>query len=668
MTALSPISSSSPFSANDYAQCVRFLSADMVEKAKSGHPGMPLGMADVVSMLWREFLVFDASNPTWPNRDRFVLSAGHGSALLYSLLYLTGFEDMTREQLENFRQLHSPTAGHPEYGFAAGVETTTGPLGQGFATAVGMALAEKMLHTEFDSLVSYKIYVVASDGDLMEGISQEALSLAGHLGLNNLIVLYDDNEITIDGKTSLSFSDETTRRFEASHWTVLSIDGHDETQIREALQKAQQADKPVLIRCQTTIGKGAPTKAGSSKTHGSPLGADELQAMREQGKWSHEPFIIPEPLLTAWRDIGKHHHQTRLTWEQRLSTHPAKEEFSRRQERRLPTSVSSCFEEIIGEFKKTRVAKATRQLSEAVLKKIAPLVPELIGGSADLMGSTNTHVESQKFVEPGNFGGQYIHYGVREHAMAAAMNGLSLSGLRPYGGTFLIFSDYLRPALRLSALMHQPVIYILTHDSIGLGEDGPTHQPIEHLTALRAMPNLNVFRPADAVEVAECWQVALEETRTPSVIALSRQSLPPVRTTDQSEENKCRQGGYVLKEASMGSEKRTVTLLSTGSELHLAKQVADELEKRGFSAAVVSMPCFRLFEQQPESYRQEVLGESKVRVAIEAGSSLGWYRYLRPQDVVCCIDEFGASAPAEDLFAYFGFTVGAIVDKVLKSL
>lgn len=659
-------STPAPYTTEDFAHCLRFLSADMVEKAKSGHPGMPLGMADVVSILWREFLVFDAATPLWPNRDRFILSAGHGSALLYSLLYLTGFDDMTQEELQNFRQLHSRTAGHPEYGLAAGIETTTGPLGQGFATAVGMALAEKILKNDFSSLIDYKIYVVASDGDLMEGISQEALSLAGHLKINNLIVLYDDNQITIDGSTNLSFSDNATQRFEASHWTVFSIDGHDEKQIRTALQKAQKADKPVLIRCNTVIAKGAPTKKGSSHAHGAPLGTEELHAMRESLGWSCAPFDIPEQLLTAWRHAGARHRETRVTWEKTLATHPLKDEFVRRQHQKLPSSLSSCFEEIIAEFKKQPVSKATRQLSQSVLTRIAPQLPELIGGSADLMGSTNTHAPSQDFIEPSQFKGQFIHYGVREHAMAAVMNGLSLSGLRPYGGTFLIFSDYLRPALRLSALMHQPVIYVLTHDSIGLGEDGPTHQPIEHLVSLRAMPNLNVFRPADAVEVAECWKIALEETKTPSVIALTRQTLPPVRQED-GQENLCRRGGYILREASQGAGKRDVTLLSTGSEVSVAIQVADELEKQGISTAIVSLPCFRLFDQQSDQYRQQVLGETGLRVAIEAASSFSWHRYTRPTDLLCCVDTFGASAPAPDLYANFGLTVESIVGKILET-
>lgn len=653
-------------SIEELAKCLCFLSVDMVEKANSGHPGMPMGMADVVTILWREFLVFDASAPHWPNRDRFVLSAGHGSALLYSLLYLTGYEDMTLDQLQNFRQWGSITAGHPEYGIANGIETTTGPLGQGFATGVGMAIAEKHLNAEFgDDLIHHKIYVLASDGDLMEGISQEALSLAGHLKLNNLVVLYDDNHITIDGSTDLSFSDLTGGRFEASHWQVFKVDGHNGDQIRHALRQAQTSDRPVLIRCRTTIAKGAPTKAGTSASHGSPLGKEEIQTMRTQLDWPYGPFEIPDLLLACWREAGKRHQSNRKAWEQNLEIHLMRTEFERRSQRLLPNGMKDVFETLAQNFLQSPSQKATRQLSQLVLTEIAPHMPELIGGSADLMGSTNTKVPSQSFFSKENYEGNFVNYGIREHAMAAIMNGLSLSGLRPYGGTFLIFSDYMRPSIRLAALMHQPVIYVLTHDSIGLGEDGPTHQPIEHLASLRAMPNLNVFRPADGVEVVECWQLALESRSTPSVIALTRQAIHPVRLAagEKVTENLSRKGAYLVKE-SKRTGSRDVTLIATGSEVALALHVAHRLEEEGKTVAVVSMPCTRLFDQQAYDYQESVLGKTGMRVVIEAASSFGWHRYLRPQDITCCIDTFGASAPAERLFDHYGLTV----DKILKRI
>lgn len=660
-------SQSSP-SLAELTNCLRFLSVDMVEKANSGHPGMPMGMGDVMTILWREFLVFDASAPHWPNRDRFVLSAGHGSALLYSLLYLTGYADMTLDQLRQFRQWGSITAGHPEYGIATGIETTTGPLGQGFATAVGMAIAERHLNDQFgDDLINHKTYVLASDGDLMEGISQEALSLAGHLKLKNLIVLYDDNQITIDGSTDLSFSDLTGSRFEASHWQVFKIDGHDEEQIRHALTQAQTSDRPVLIRCRTTIAKGAPTKAGTSASHGSPLGATEIETMRAQLNWPYASFEIPHDLLTSWRERGTYHQQDRKSWEKRLKNHPSTQEFDRQNKHRIPEQLEKTFKAVIEGFLQNPQKKATRQLSHMVLTEIAPHMPELIGGSADLMGSTNTKASSQTYLSKDNYGGRFINYGVREHAMAAVMNGLSLSGLRPYGGTFLIFSDYMRPSIRLAALMHQPVIYVLTHDSIGLGEDGPTHQPIEHLASLRAMPNLNVFRPADGVEVAECWQIALESTTTPSILALTRQAVQPVRcAADESVGvNLCRKGGYVIKE-STGA--RQITLIATGSEVGLAVQVAERLEAEGKATAVVSMPCTRLFDEQSEDYKRSILGEKGIRVVIEAASSFGWHHYLRPGDLTCCIDTFGASAPAEQLFDHYGLTVDKIVNRIKEQV
>ncbi len=660
----------------DLANCIRFLSADAVEKAKSGHPGMPMGMADVATVLWREFLKFAPSQPQWPNRDRFVLSAGHGSMLLYSLLYLTGYEDMTLDQLTSFRQWGSKAAGHPEYGFAGGIETTTGPLGQGLATAVGMALAEQLLQAQFDKdLVNYKTYVIASDGDLMEGITQEACSLAGHLKLNNLVVLYDDNSISIDGSTDLAFSDDTAQRFEALHWTVLKIDGHDEYQIRQALTQAQSVNAPVLICCKTTIGKGAPTKAGSASSHGSPLGAAEIQTMREQMGWSHAPFELPDDLLSAWRTIGHQHHKVRLAWEDLLVTHPQRVEFSRRaqldpQEHTrpdVPSPAHKVFQDVITRFIEAPESKGTRLLSQAVLEAIAPEIPELIGGSADLTGSNNTKATSQGIISASNYTGHYIHYGVREHAMAAIMNGLSLTGFRPYGGTFLIFSDYLKPALRLAAIMHQPVVYVLTHDSIGLGEDGPTHQPIEHLASLRAIPNVNVFRPADGVEVAECWQLALETHSTPSVIALSRQNITPVRL-EKSPGNMCKKGGYVLREVYGGVENRDVTIIATGTEVGLAVKVAECLDSQGIQAAVVSMPCTRLFDQHSAVYKKSVLGALGLKVVIEAASSFGWHKYIGMDGLAFCLDHFGASAPADQLYEHFGLTVDHICREIQEKL
>lgn len=633
----------------DLANALRFLSIDAVEKAKSGHPGLPMGMADVATVLWRYFLRFDVNNPQWENRDRFVLSAGHGSMLLYSLLYLTGYKAMTLEQLQQFRQLGSITAGHPEYGYAPGIETTTGPLGQGLATAVGMALAAKILSARFgDQAYNYRTYVIASDGDLMEGISQEAISFAGHLQLKNLVVLYDDNHISIDGSISLAFSDDTEKRFKASNWQVIRIDGHNADEIYGALSNAQVAQHPTLIICKTTIAYGSPNKAGTSGAHGSPLGADEIEATRQNLGWSHPPFVIPENILSQWRDVGQQQTATPL-----------------------PTlgqdKIAEVIKPIITELKRNFVdqpkALATRQLSQLVLDKLAPSLDCLIGGSADLTGSNNTKAASQVAITADDFSGNYLHYGVREHGMAAIMNGLCLSGFRPYGGTFLIFSDYLRPSLRLAALMHLPVIYVLTHDSIGLGEDGPTHQPIEHLASLRATPNLNVFRPADAVEVAECWSLALESSETPSVLALTRQNIKPFRLTYDAE-NLSAKGGYVIR--SVTNPK--VVIMATGSEVEIALEVADKLLAQAIEASVVSMPCTRLFDAQDKSYKKSVLQEAALKVAIEAASPFGWERYVGTNGLVFGIDGFGASAPYQQLYAKFGLTADHIVSQVLKEL
>lgn len=644
------------------SNAIRFLSADAVEKAKSGHPGMPLGMADVATVLFQDFLKFSPHNPNWLNRDRFILSAGHGSMLLYSLLYLTGYNDITLDEIKNFRQLNAKTAGHPEYGYAAGIEITTGPLGQGISSAVGFALAERIMNAEFPDLIDHKTYVIASDGDLMEGIAQEAISLAGHWRLKNLVVLYDDNSISIDGGTDLAFTDDTQRRFESCHWEVVTINGHDFDEIHAALARAQQANRPILIRCKTRIAEGAPTKVGTSSSHGSPLGGDEIQGMRDALGWNHQAFEVPSDILERWRAAGERGDKLASEWINGYNAHADSKEINRRMSKVLSSSVNDALKSVILSYIDMPVSKATRQLSQDVLERIAPLMPELIGGSADLTGSNNTKAKPQRVIERGNYAGNYIHYGVREHGMAAIMNGLSLyGGFRPYGGTFLIFSDYLRPSLRLSALMHQPVVYVLTHDSIGLGEDGPTHQPIEHLASLRAMPNLNVFRPADGIETAECWQLALESNDRPSILALTRQNVRQVRLTD-ARENLSAKGGYVV----WGDEtQRDVTLIATGSEVGLAVEVAETLAAQNVRATVVSMPCTRLFDEQSDDYRQQVLG-TVPRFAIEAASSYSWYKYVGDTGHIFGIDTFGASAPAPQLYDKFGLTVEKIVPEILK--
>jgi transketolase len=647
----------------DLANAIRFLSIDAVEAAVSGHPGMPMGMADVATVLFADFLKFNPLDPKWPNRDRFVLSAGHGCMLLYSLLYLTGYPETTLDQLKNFRQWGSLTAGHPEYGYMSGIETSTGPLGQGLATAVGMAIGERMMNARLgNEVINHFTYVIASDGDLMEGMSQEAISLAGHLGLNKLVVLFDDNEITIDGSTRLSTSDDQLKRFQASGWHVCRIDGHRGDEIHQALAQAQTSDKPSLIACRTTIAKGAPNKAGTSASHGSPLGAVEAAATRECLNWSdHLPFVTPEPILKTWRQLGQRHQETYRQWQTLYENLELKKKAIL--ETKLPAGFQEQVKKLKEQFIETQPKQATRQLSQTVLEHFLPQLPWLIGGSADLSGSNNTKTKNHQPITAKDFSGNYIHYGIREHGMAAAMNGLSLyGGIIPYGGTFLVFSDYLRPALRLSALMHQGVIYVLTHDSIGLGEDGPTHQPIEHLASLRAMPNLNVFRPADGVEVIECWQLALEHRQTPSVIVLSRQAIKPVRQHNTSE-NLCAKGGYVVTGDSSRSQ---VALIATGSEVGLAVEAHEELKTLGVSSHVVSLPCWNLFDQQPGDYQQEVLGQG-LRVGIEAASEFGWRQYLRPGDCFIGMKGFGASAPASVLYEKFGITVDAIITRVKES-
>lgn len=652
----------------DLANAIRALSMDAVQAANSGHPGMPMGMADVATVLFTQTLKYDPTAPDWPDRDRFVLSGGHGSMLLYSLLYLTGYEDITIDEIRNFRQLGSRTAGHPEYGHAAGIEMTTGPLGQGLATAVGMALAERMLAARFgDAAVSHYTYVMAGDGDLMEGISQEAISFAGHLGLSRLILLYDDNSISIDGSTDLSWSDDVPLRFEASGWDTIGVDGHDPDAIAAAITLAQSQSKPTLISCRTTIAYGAPTKAGTSASHGAPLGADEIAGTREALGWPHAPFEVPDDILSAWRAAGTRAVAERTAWGNRIAElDPAlRSEFSRVINGSLPEGWEIPLAELKRKFISEAPEMATRSSSGAVLEALVAAVPEMIGGSADLTGSVNTLTPGMTPVAPDNFGGRYLHYGIREHGMAAAMNGMALhGGLIPYSGTFLIFSDYLRPALRLAALMEQRVVHVLTHDSIGLGEDGPTHQPVEHLASLRAMPNVNVFRPADAVEVAECWELALGADKTPSVMALTRQKLPALRTV-RVDGNPCAGGAYVISPAT--GEPR-VTLMATGSEVSLAVEAQALLAADGIAAQVVSMPCWELFEAQSAAYKQSILGEGTVRIAIEAGVRQGWDRYIGADGVFIGMSGFGASAPAPELYEHFGITAKAAADAARAAL
>ncbi len=649
----------------DMANAIRALAMDGVEQAKSGHPGMPMGMADVATVLFTQFLKFDSANPDWPDRDRFVLSAGHGSMLLYALLHLTGYPGMTIDELKRFRQLGSKTAGHPEFGHAPGIETTTGPLGQGLGNAVGMALAERMLNARHgDSIVDHHTYVIAGDGCLMEGISQEAISLAGHLKLGKLIVLFDDNSISIDGATSLAVSDDQAKRFEASGWAATRIDGHDPQAIAKAIAAARTSDRPTLIACKTVIGYGAPTKQGKASTHGEPLGADEIKGAREKLGWAHAAFEVPADVLAAWRTAGARGTAQRKAWEQRAAR-IAPATLRDPIDAAAAQAIKAAVAEIKAEFTAAPPKLATRQSSQKVLEKLVPVLPALIGGSADLTGSNGTRTKHHTAVAAGAFGANYIHYGVREHGMAAAMNGLVLhGGIVPYGATFLVFTDYCRPSIRLSALMGQRVVYVMTHDSIGLGEDGPTHQPVEHLASLRAMPNLNVFRPADAVEVAECWEVALLSSGTPSILTLTRQGLPALRTAGERE-NLSAKGAYVLAEASGG--KRDVTILATGSEVSLAMEAREQLAKSGVQAAVVSMPCWELFAAQPASYRQTVLG-SAPRVAVEAAVGMGWERWLGEGGTFIGMSSFGASAPAPKLFEHFGITAAHVAEAARKLL
>ncbi|MBS0236124.1 MAG: transketolase [Proteobacteria bacterium] len=651
---------------NKYANAIRLLAVDMVEAAKSGHPGMPMGMADVATVLFRDFLKFHPADPYWPNRDRFVLSAGHGSALLYSILYLTGYEEFNLDELKRFRQLHSKTPGHPEHGLAGGIETTTGPLGQGLANAVGIGIAERALNAKFgDELISYKTYVIAGDGCLMEGISQEAISLAGHLKLSNLVVLWDDNHISIDGDTSLATSDNQLARFAASGWEVHAIDGHNYEQISASLAAAQLASAPTMIACKTTIGYGSPNRAGTSHAHGSPLGEKEVELTRKQLNWPYPAFMVPAEILSAWRSFSSRNNLAYEAWSKASKTKRGKRllEHITSGNKHWYEAMKQGLASLCAELAQQSPAEATRRSSQRVLEKICPLIPELIGGSADLTPSNNTYVAMQNNITPRSYNGSYIHYGVREHAMGAVMNGLALSGFIPYGGTFLTFSDYMRPAIRLAAIMKQQVIYVMTHDSICLGEDGPTHQPIEHLPALRAMPHLKVLRPCDALEVAQSWEVALKY-QGPTIIALTRQTVPYVHRVDHKR-NMVELGAYVIQE--FGEMRNYVALLASGSEVHLACQVAQILyEQSKIASKVVSVPDLGGAAAQKEEYKKQLLEGAAVKVVIEAAKIIGWSEVFGQIDLAIGMDDFGASAPAEVLYKHYGFEPQTVADRILK--
>ena len=654
----------------DMANCIRFLSMDAVQRAKSGHPGAPMGMADIATVLFRDFMQFDAAEPHWIDRDRFIMSNGHGSMLLYSLLYLTGYKDMPIEELQRFRQVGSKTPGHPEYHHADGIELTTGPLGQGVAESVGMALAERVMNAQFnDDLVNHFTYVFMGDGCLMEGISQEAISLAGHLKLGKLIAFWDNNSISIDGATSLAVSDNEVERFRASGWHVLEIDGHDTDAIREAIVTARSVtDQPSMIACRTIIGFGFPTKAGTQKAHSDAPGEEEIAGARKILAWNSPPFVIPEALLAEWRDIGAKGAAARSAWAERVRQTPdtLRLEFERRNEGRLPENWRSAIAAARAEFIADPKELATRQASGAVLNHLFDAIPELLGGSADLTPSNNTKAKSQVELKPGDYAGSYVHYGVREHGMAAAMNGIALhGGLIPYGGTFMCFSDYCRPAIRLAAMMDIRTTFVMTHDSIGLGEDGPTHQPVEHLSALRAIPHLAVFRPGDPVETAECWEIILDNPRRAALLALSRQPMPLLRR-EPGTENRSARGAYVLLEAEGGP--RQVTLMATGSELHLAVQAREMLQQEGVRAAVVSVPCTLIFNEQDPAYQRSVLGDTLARVAVEAAVQMSWDRYLGLQGRFVGMHGFGESGKIADVYAKFDINADAVVRAARDSL
>jgi transketolase len=646
---------------DEMANAIRFLSLDAVEKAKSGHPGLPMGAADIATVLFTQVMCYDAADPDWYNRDRFVLSAGHGSMLLYSALFLTGSPGLSIHDLQQFRQLGSKTAGHPEWHHTVGVETTTGPLGQGLATAVGMALAERMLAARFPGLIDHFTYVIASDGDLMEGISQEAAGIAGHLRLSKLIVLYDFNRISIDGPLSIADSVDQVRRFEACGWHASTIDGHDPQAILQALEEAKHSDRPSLIACQTIIGFGAPTRAGTAKAHGEPLGAEEIAGTRKNLNWPYEPFVVPEAILAKWRAAGSRGAPARRAWQQQFDAMPRdiKAEVERRFSGTLPAALSSAIADYKQRLAGDATEIATRKAGEAVLKIIAPLVPELITGSADLTGSNNTKVPATPDISPSDFSGRYIHWGIREHGMVAACNGMALhGGLIPSGASFLVFTDYCRPAIRLAALMGLRVIHVMTHDSIGLGEDGPTHQPIEHLASLRAIVNLNVFRPADQTETVECWQAALGSRTTPSILALTRQNLPQVRH-QYTAENLCAKGAYELRAADGAPE---VSIFASGSEVSIAVAARALLHDKGVRARVVSVPCMDRFFEQDQSYQRQVIGDAPIRIGVEAAVRQGWDRIIGEHGIFIGMHGFGASGPYRELYKHFAITAEAVVD------
>ncbi len=648
----------------EMANAIRFLSVDAIEKSKSGHPGMPLGMADVATVLFTKFIKLNPETPHWFDRDRFVLSAGHGSMLLYSLLYLMGYKDISIDDIRNFRQLGAKTAGHPEYKHLDAIDITTGPLGQGITSAVGMALAERIINAKYgNELCNHYTYVIAGDGCLMEGVSEEAISLAGHLGLNKLIVFWDNNNITIDGNVDKSNSTDQIKRFQATGWNTIEVDGHKQCQIEKAIKKAQKSSRPTLIACKTKIGFGAPTKCGTSKCHGSPLGAEEIAAMRKALNWNYDPFEVPDELVKAWPEAGHKNASEYKAWEQRAKAQG--KEFLDFIADRLPKD----WDKDLKALKKMAIAEktkvATRKASQMCLEAIVPNIPEIIGGSADLAASNLTSVNGMKTITKNDYNGNNIMYGVREHAMAAMMNGLALhGGCIPYGGTFFVFSDYMRPSQRLAALMGIRVIYVLTHDSIGVGEDGPTHQPIEHLASYRCMPNILTFRPCDVVETAEAWQIAIETDDKPSILALTRQNLPMIRTS--SELNLSAKGGYVISDVAKG-KKRQATLIATGSEVSMAVEAQDKLRSEGIEVAVVSMPCTALFDAQDVTYQEEILG-SAPRIAIEAASKYGWEKYVGLTGDIIGMDGFGASGPAEELYPHFGITVEEIIDSVKNSI